>query len=93
MSAYDVTISGCDDSTKLFDLDMTDAEVATVRRIAELTKQQGGGCKPTVASIEPAPERPADADCHACWEPIPADAPRCRDSWGDWIHGDCETAS
>ncbi|GAY12064.1 hypothetical protein [Pseudonocardia sp. N23] len=91
---YDMRLSGCDDSTRLFDVELSDDEAATVRRIAKLTSEHGGGCQP-VLTIGPAPERPADADCTGCWRPIAATSARRRDSWGDWLHGDpaeCEAA-
>lgn len=85
---YDVELSGCDDSTKLLAIALTDDEAATLRRIEELSSEHGGGCKP-VLSIGPAPQRPADAPCTHCWEPIPADEPPRRDRWGDWVHERC----
>lgn len=48
MTTYSVIVSGCDDST-IVDIELTDVEAATVRRLADLvTAASGYGCQPVM---------------------------------------------
>lgn len=48
MSGYSVVVSGCDDSTEV-EVELTDTEAATVRRIAGLvTEASEYGCQPVM---------------------------------------------
>ncbi|AXH49700.1 hypothetical protein KNT98_gp58 [Gordonia phage Frokostdame] len=48
MKTYRITNSGCDDHTEC-DIDLTDTEVATVRKVvAELNSHSEYGCQPTI---------------------------------------------
>lgn len=42
---YIVRVQGCDDTTNVV-VDLTPAELSTVKRIAELVTLHGGGCAP-----------------------------------------------
>lgn len=58
MTAYQVKLSGCDDSTR-FVVDLDDAEAAAVERVAELSRQASAfSCQPsmTLTTPPPAPE-------------------------------------
>ncbi len=88
-SACGITLHGCDDSTRLSDVELDAQELSTLRRIEALvTAADAGGCKPSLTVTE-APAHPEDALCTECWEHIPTDAPRARDGYGEWVHGPC----
>ena len=48
MTTYRVVVSGCDDATEV-DIDLDDAEAATVTRLAEaIAAKSEFGCQPTM---------------------------------------------
>jgi hypothetical protein len=87
VTAFDITLFGCDTTTRLYDVELTEDEVATLTRIAGLTSEHGGGCAPTM-QVAPAPPTPADAQCGDCYQSI-RDGSRKRNRYGDWIHTAC----
>jgi hypothetical protein len=89
MGLYDVFISGCDASTKLYDLTVT-AEQAEVLDwlVGVVAPASIGPCKPKL-QVGPAPIRPHGQLCNECWDPIPAGHPRARDEYGEWQHITC----
>ncbi len=56
MTAYVIRLSGCDDSTE-FGIDLTGAEAALLKRVAELSDQVSQfACQPTLTIREGKPE-------------------------------------
>lgn len=48
MAKYKVSVDGCDDSTEV-EIEFTDAEAETVKRVAEaITEESQSGCMPTM---------------------------------------------
>lgn len=93
MGLVDITLSGCDDSTRLFDVELTEAEFATVTRIAALSVEASDyNCMPIMRIAQSPLATPADATCGNCYGPI-ADGSRKRDKYGDWIHETCPEAA
>jgi hypothetical protein len=86
---YDVTLHGCDDSTNLLDIELSDVELAAVQRLAELASKEGGGCSPTM-SLGPSPEAPGlNAYCEYCFATLASgDEVRRYDREG-WVHVKC----
>jgi hypothetical protein len=57
MAAYEIRLSGCDDTT-VFVVDLTDAEAAVADRVAARSRQAAEyGCQPRM-TIAPAPASP-----------------------------------
>ncbi|MGH3834160.1 MAG: hypothetical protein ACRDSF_00430 [Pseudonocardiaceae bacterium] len=81
MTLTRITLSGCDDSTKV-DIELTDDERALVQRIGQLTKERSEyDCQPTM-HVEDTPEL-----CDAC-----KPGGKCTDPYAEDA-GDCSTAS
>lgn len=93
MPPADITIAGCDDSTRLFDVELTADELALLGRIADLTVQAAadGCCMPTLR-VEWAPQTvPAGETCVDCYGPL--GAVRNRNHYGEWTHTECPAAT
>jgi hypothetical protein len=58
MSAYEIRLSGCDDSTS-FPMELTDAEAGLLQRAAALSKGASEfGCQPTMTVVRLADVEP-----------------------------------
>jgi hypothetical protein len=90
MTRYDVTVKGCDDTTRLFGVPLDDTEAALMRRVVdEVNERSEGGCQPTI-EFTPSPAPPATGTCGRCYEDITPGQDLERDRYGDWRHTTCK---
>ena len=67
MTAYEVVLSGCDDSTTLV-LQLTPEQVATLQVVESGCAVKGGGCKPTFSVRPISPEGIAKHRAYTTWD-------------------------
>lgn len=89
MTAYDVTVSGCDDSTRVFDLELSDVEAAALSRVAGAVNEASTeSCQPTLI-LAVAARRPDSGLCNECFDLFEVTDQVTRDRYGEWIHHAC----
>lgn len=86
---YDIIIMNREGRTTVHDLQVTDDRAATLRWLVSVVEPASKGDGRPTLTIQPSPERPEGELCTECWNPIPVDAPRVRDNFGQWVHDVC----
>lgn len=91
MTAYDIELAGCDNSTLLNNVDLSSDEHQCLVRIAALANEASSStCEPTM-EILLSPTMPPDELCIDCREPI-GEASATRE-YSSWTHVDCRGAA
>lgn len=93
MSAYDVFVCGCDESTYyLLGVELSPVAHAALARVADLSADAARGipCAPSL-TVTPTPAGPApDGHCVECFGPFrPDTGPPARGRRGEWGHPTC----
>lgn len=89
MTAYDVTVSGCGDSTRVFAVELDDVEVAAVSRVAGVVNAAARGAGQPTLVVAVSDARPDRGVCSGCLDTFEGADLVTRDRDGEWGHHSC----
>lgn len=89
MTAYDLTVKSWDGSTRLFDVELSDADAALLSRVSGLVDTAARRPGQPGLEIAVAECRPESGVCDECFDPFGPTDVVSRNWLGEWIHHAC----